>query len=728
MRKNLFVYLSLLALLTACSTRKNNFVSRNFHALTTKYNVRFNGEEAFKKGVLEVDQQYYDNFYKILPVEPFSVYTNESVDGEEPVVIGQASFDRAEEKATKAIQKHSMLIRRKERNTQIDESYLLLGKSRYYTGRFTPALEAFEYIIKNYPEASLIYETVIWRAKSNIHTGNINFSQRALERLIKAPKLSPKERQAAELALSMAYQIKQDSVVALKEHLKAAIDAYPRGQSAARARFVLGQLYQQEGDVEKANQYFGAVCKTSGALYPFKLRADVALRKNTPDTSYVASKKWLKKKLSEFRNRPYLAMLFYEQGIIEERFDSINGAKYSYTRSIQEAQADIFQKGQAYEKLGDIAFNKHLYQDAKSYYDSIINDFPKSKSERIKLLKRKSKGLEKIVVLEKRADENDSILHVASLDTISLNKYFEEYIERVKVNEERAREKKISAAKSKNTSNVFSDPSGWYFYNKDVVYNGSRKFKEVWGDKAKTKNWFLEAKDKSIDSDEDEEEESLVKKTDKKADEQTTGKKFNKYDIGFYTAKLNKEPAYLDSISRQRNLDYYELGNAYYDQLKESGLAAEKLEMLLTFTMEENLKIAAYYRLYKMYDEIEDVQKAQVYANLLNSQYPTSSFTQLINNNGQSEVDDETEEEVNKCYKNIYNLYLTHDNIKAKEELEKSMELYKHHTLAPKFSLLNAYVMGRLKGREEFNELLKNISLRFPNTEEAEKAKELLSK
>jgi hypothetical protein len=35
-------------------------------------------------------------------------------------------------KATKAIQKHSMNIDGRERNFQIDEAYLLLGKARYY--------------------------------------------------------------------------------------------------------------------------------------------------------------------------------------------------------------------------------------------------------------------------------------------------------------------------------------------------------------------------------------------------------------------------------------------------------------------------------------------------------------------------------------------------------------------------------------------------------------------
>jgi hypothetical protein len=56
-----------------------------------------------------------------------------------------ADFELAETKATKAI--HSMNIDGRERNFQIDEAYLLLGKTRYYDQRFIPALDAFNYII-----------------------------------------------------------------------------------------------------------------------------------------------------------------------------------------------------------------------------------------------------------------------------------------------------------------------------------------------------------------------------------------------------------------------------------------------------------------------------------------------------------------------------------------------------------------------------------------------------
>jgi hypothetical protein len=43
-----------------------------------------------------------------------------------------------------------------EKETQIDEAYLLLGKSQILRSKFIPALDAFNYILYKYPNSSNI--------------------------------------------------------------------------------------------------------------------------------------------------------------------------------------------------------------------------------------------------------------------------------------------------------------------------------------------------------------------------------------------------------------------------------------------------------------------------------------------------------------------------------------------------------------------------------------------
>ena len=82
------------------------------------------------------------------------------------------NFIIAEEKATKAIQKHSMDIKDEERNPQTDEAFLLLGKARYFDQRYIPALEAFNYVLRKYTESDKLNEATIWREKTNIRLEN----------------------------------------------------------------------------------------------------------------------------------------------------------------------------------------------------------------------------------------------------------------------------------------------------------------------------------------------------------------------------------------------------------------------------------------------------------------------------------------------------------------------------------------------------------------------------
>ena len=145
MKTNKFKYsipLGCLCVLVACSTRNDSFLSRNSHALSTKYNILYNGQIGLDKGIKGIEASNQDDFWEILPIEAMKI--------DEDLVVADTSknadFALAETKATKAIQKHSMNIGGRERNSQIDEAYLLLGKSRYYDKRFIPALDAFNYI------------------------------------------------------------------------------------------------------------------------------------------------------------------------------------------------------------------------------------------------------------------------------------------------------------------------------------------------------------------------------------------------------------------------------------------------------------------------------------------------------------------------------------------------------------------------------------------------------
>src|SRR5271157_3469289 len=63
-----FIILLTFLVFFSCSTKKDTFISRSYHKLTSHYNAYYNGNESFKEGVGQIDKIYKDNYLKILPV------------------------------------------------------------------------------------------------------------------------------------------------------------------------------------------------------------------------------------------------------------------------------------------------------------------------------------------------------------------------------------------------------------------------------------------------------------------------------------------------------------------------------------------------------------------------------------------------------------------------------------------------------------------------------------
>ena len=678
----------------------------------------YNGRIAYEKGLEKVEDTYNDDFTEILPIEPFSFYAEERLDDDEQP-IGQSDFERSEDKAVKSIQKHSMLIGGFEKNPQIDEAYLLLGKSRYYTKRFTPALESFQYIIKNYPTASLIYETVVWRSKANIHTGNVDFGKKSLLRLLTSSRLSKEVRQQSELGVVMAYEKTPDSLEQMIVHLEASLMAVNKGIKASRAAFVLGQLYRKKGDIIASDSAFTRVINTKKGLYKYKLQAKIEkINNHVEDYSTEAFIAQIDHLIFVRKNRAYVNKLLFTKGLVYEKADSIKLAKHFYTQSIERSMNDIGQKMITYEQLGDMAYGQKKYLPAKFYYDSLIDVSKNKNSKRVSRIKRKSSSLEKIVTTIEAAKANDSLLKIGSMKDADLKVFFQNYIERLKEREKRKRIKELKLLAAQNKLESSGGEGNWYFYNNKLRVEGKEEFKTTWKLLQKNSNWYAASLFNSTSTTEEKEvvEDSV----------QTTS--LNKYKIEFYINQVNKTPEFLDSIAKSRDLNYYVLGNAYYSQLGEKYLAIEKLEKLLEFNPSDNLKLGSYYRLYKIYKETEEEKKANIYLKKLQVEFPRSSFTKLASNSKLDSISDEEKEDYITCYETIYELYQLDSYDAALEEVESAMLKYDATTLAPKYALLHAYILAKIKGKKVFYKLLEEVVLRYPNTEEALKATEILNK
>ena len=108
--------------IAGCSTNKNTSQSRWWHSFNARYNTYYNGAQAYIDGSLEKEQGNKDNFTEMIPL-----YTVGNKSSRE---LGKTNFDRAIEKAQKAIARHSIKRRPEQKQTQDRERHRMAQSSR----------------------------------------------------------------------------------------------------------------------------------------------------------------------------------------------------------------------------------------------------------------------------------------------------------------------------------------------------------------------------------------------------------------------------------------------------------------------------------------------------------------------------------------------------------------------------------------------------------------------
>lgn len=718
----------LLALIMSCSTRKNTFINRNFHAVTTEFNVLFNGQQAYLKGIEQINTEYKDDFWEILPIEPIKFEreqliqnTNLGAGFGQPALKDKdennstTPFDRAEEKATKAIQKHSMNIYGKEKNPQIDDAYLLLGKSRYYTQRFVPAIEAFNYIIANYPKADLVNETRIWRAKSNIRIDNPEFAIETLNILLRQADVPDEKREQANTAMAMAY-MKMDSLHLVKKYLRRSVRTRENKNQAARNLFILGQIYHSENKKDTATMVFKELIKFKKAPYKYRIHANLELAKNVvSDSASFAVQKQLEKLIKNRDNRPYLDKLYFRVGVLEEERDSINNAVANYKKSLRALNGSDKQKTYTYEKLATINFKNLEYVTAASYYDSVLLVAKDKENLRIKRIERKVKNLASLIKYENILQKNDSILSLVSMSDKQRNNYFQAFIDSIKKQDELLAQQKlnkISFGTSFGGGGGKSNNKGkWYFYNPQSIGFGKGEFQRVWGNRPLEDNWRWSDNTKANASIQD---------------SVTISQKIKKYDLDTYLSQIPTKKREIDSLRNERNQALFELGLIYKEQFKNKERAIGDLERLLNSDPKERLILPANYHLYLLYKE-DNNPKATQYKEVVLNDYPESPFARVIEFPEEEFSSEKQVDEIADLYKIAYNIYKDNSFAETVCFVEMSLPTIDNSVLIPKFELLRAYAIGKYQSREKYKNALQKIAVKYADTEEGKRALEILN-
>ncbi|MFT5765398.1 MAG: hypothetical protein ACI8X3_002835, partial [Saprospiraceae bacterium] len=132
-----------ITIISACTTQKRKGdvgkIAKFYHNTTAEFNGYFNANELFNESIVQLDEEYQDNYNKILPVFKYVATDN-------PKAVASSLDD--------AIEKVSIVVALHRVSDWTDDCYLLLGKSQYVKQDYESAEETLEYLKAEFnPEA-----------------------------------------------------------------------------------------------------------------------------------------------------------------------------------------------------------------------------------------------------------------------------------------------------------------------------------------------------------------------------------------------------------------------------------------------------------------------------------------------------------------------------------------------------------------------------------------------
>ena len=692
----LFVVL-MLFVATGCSRKKDKFINRSWHSLNTKYNILYNGGIALETGKTAINSTFIDNYWDILPVE---------------------RLQPTDDIIVKAIQVHGMNIKGKEKNPQIDESYILLGKARYFDNRFIPAQEAFNYVLFKYPASSNINLAKIWRAKTNLRLENEGLAIKNLKELIESNKLSNEDNVAASSALAQAYittKALDSAIIQLQRASQLTKDNHELG----RLRFIEGQLYSSLGIKDSSNLAFDQVIalnRKTPRVYMISAHLEKIKNFDFENDNKLILEALLENLESNRENRPFLDKIYHQIANYQIKNNKDSLAIAYYNKSLRTDSKDAHLTALNYRILADLNFDYSEYSLAGSYYDSTLLSL-QDNSKSFRAIKRKRDNLEDVIYYEAVAHETDSVLRLVELSQSEKEAYFQTHIENLKLEEE-ALEKEDATPREAyfvpTLNEVRKKDKTFYFYNPTTLAFGKNEFVRIWGARALEANWRWS--NKTVRN------EEVVEKEFEEAEMQVDKSRFT---IAYYLAQIPSEESTLDSISKERNFAYYQLGLIYKDKFKEYTLSQNKLEQLLKQFPEDRLVLPTKYNLYKVYSLLGLSQSQAILKKDIIENHKDSRYAAILLNPELALLNNENSPQ--SLYNNLYTQFELGNYQEVIDGCDLQITRLDGDEIVPKLELLKATSRARLYGFEAYKEGLNFVALNYPSSLEGKKAAQMYS-
>lgn len=731
--------LILVGFLFSCSQQKNTPISRTFHSITAKYNILFNGDEGYRKGMKRLDESFKDDYSRILPV---FTYGNKDV-----ASSISSDMDLGIKKASKLITLHSIKAKPKvkkkgrmtpqekefynknEYNKWVDDAYILIGKAYFHKMDYQNATETFNFIIREYPKESSKYEGLIWLTRVHSQNGEFRDAEKQLATLESDRKFPVKLKRdlqttGADLAL------KQNQYERAAKYLEKAIKKLHKKKLKLRYRYILAQLYQQTGEFKRATAMYTYIIKHNPPYeMTFNAQINLAESVETGSKSTRMVRDRLKKMLRDQKNIDFRDQIYFAMAKLEMKDGNRAQALEYFKESVKVSINNNDQKALSCLTLADLFYGEKKYVPAQAYYDStllyIAQDYPG-----VPDMKIKASSLNRLVASLNTISFEDSVQHVAKLPEAERMKLIDNIINDLRKAEDEAKQAEAQRlqeyySNQNRNSAAMNDPTTqakWYFYNPVSVAQGMKDFQLRWGKRKLEDNW--RRRNKSIVAFGAEPTENILVENKQDKDKK---KVLDNKSREFYVQNLPLTDSMVN-ISKKRVLDgYFNGGQVYRNELKDLKEATSIYETMIERFPENTYRIAVYYQLYTMFTEMGNAAKALYYKNLIITRFPESLYARLLSDPEYYKQLIEKGKEADNFYEETYNLYQSGQYQQVIANAQSAGTRFKGNSVMAKFGLIKAMAIGKTSDPMQYRNELTQLIVSYPNNEVAVQAKEMIT-
>jgi len=736
--------------ISACSTKKNTAGSRFWHAMNTRYNVYYNGEKHYQEQIKKLENEYQDDYSTQLFIHPAEAYNNPKAT--QPTT----NFDRTIEKMQKAISLHSIKkkpkrkagkgndpkykewLKREEYNPFIHNAWYLMAKAQYMKGDFLSSAATFHYIARHFQwKPDLVLEAQIWEALSYCAMDWTTEADNVLVHIHPERIENNRLNQLANLAYADFY-IKSKMNAEAVPYMEKAVKGASGGQKV-RLYFLLGQLYDETGQKNKAYQAYKKAGSSSASTYRTKFNARIKQSAVFQGSNIDGEVKALKRMTRYDRNKEYLDQIYYAIGnLYLTRGDTVHAVE-NYELAAKKSTRNGIDKAISQLTLGGIYFAQHKYDKAQPCYSEAIPQLSENYPN-YKELKQRSDVLDELAVYSGNVTLQDSLLRLSQMPLEEQKKVIAKIIEELKKKEKEEkeaadREAYLAQQQGNNglknnaqqpaSYNINSDNS-WYFYNTMTKNAGKTAFQQLWGNRKLEDNWRRRNKNTfSLDENTAEEDSTampgdstlMASNDSTQVDKEALKRAEDPHYEEYYLKQIPKTEEEIQNSNDVIQEGLYNMGVILKDKLADLPGAIYEFEQLLERYPDNTYRLDTYYNMYLLYYRNGQYSDAERYRQLILSNFADSKYGKAMEDPNYLENLKRMNLVQEALYDQAYTAYLNNDNATVHQAYVEMMKTYPLSKIMPKFMFIDALAYVTERNPEMFKKTIKEMLERYPETD-----------